>query len=263
MKSIEMMHAIGGIDAKYVQEAENYKKKQHRVIYKVLPAAACLVLLLGVGGYELLYQGTSKSGELAEETAISPEFLEREETMVDSASDGDDTSGLAAQENSGLIVNEVESFTAIAYDMQAPDRTVSCTVEQLQDYYGVCIVPESAIAGFGLTEQAPEMEYEVGYDKSGEVVCDNNTICWQSEDGTRVLKISARTTESGIITTFTENDLEKSQVAGTDVTVAHDAGNTAADYYLSIYETNGVTVTVETEGLSEADVQSVLNELLE
>ena len=27
MKSIEMMHAIGGIDAKYVQEAENYKKK--------------------------------------------------------------------------------------------------------------------------------------------------------------------------------------------------------------------------------------------
>lgn len=82
------------------------------------------MLLLGVGGYELLYQGTSKSGELAEETAISPEFLEREEAMVDSASDGDDTSGLAAQENSGLIVNEVDSFTAIAYDMQAPDRTV-------------------------------------------------------------------------------------------------------------------------------------------
>ena len=263
MKSIEMMHAIGGIDAKYVQEAENYKKKQHRVIYKVLPAAACLVLLLGVGGYELLYQGTSKSGELAEETAINPESMEREETMVDSASDGNDTSGLAAQESSSLIVNEVDSFTAIAYDMQAPDRTVSCTAEQLQDYYGVCIVPEGAIAGFGLTEQVPEMEYEVGYDKSGEVVSDNNTICWQSEDGTRVLKISARTTESGIITTFTENDLEKSQVAGMDVTVAHDAGNTAVDYYLSIYETNGVTVTVETEGLSEADVQSVLNELLE
>lgn len=78
-----------------------------------------------------------------------------------------------------------------------------------------------------------------------------------------MLKISARTTESGIITTFTENDLEKSQVAGTDVTVAHDAGSKAVDYYLSIYETNGVTVTVETEGLSEADVQNVLNELLE
>lgn len=47
------------------------------------------------------------------------------------------------------------------------------------------------------------------------------------------------------------------------MTVAHDAGSKAVDYYLSIYETNGVTVTVETEGLSEADVQNVLNELLE
>lgn len=263
MKAMEMMHAIGGIDAKYVQEAESYKKKRHKVIYKVLPAAACLVLLLGVGGYELLYQDTSESGELAEETAISPDSLEGEEAMVGSASDGDDASGLATQESSSLIVNEVDSFTAISYDMQAPDQTVSYTVEELQDYYGVRIVPEDTIAGFGLAEQAPEMEYEVGYDESGEVVSDNNTICWQSEDGTRVLKVSARTTESGIITTFTEDDLEKSQVAGTDVTVAHDAGNTAVDYYLSIYETNGVTVTLETEGLSETDVQNVLNELLE
>lgn len=64
MKVMEMMHAIGGIDAKYVQEAETYQKKHHKVIYKVLPAAACLVLLLGVGGYELLYQDTSESGEM-------------------------------------------------------------------------------------------------------------------------------------------------------------------------------------------------------
>ena len=263
MKAMEMMHAIGGIDAKYVQEAENYKKKRHKVIYKVLPAAACLVLLLGVGGYEFLYQDTSESGELAEETAISPDSLEGEEAIVGNSLDGDDAAGLTTQESSSLIVNEVDSFTAIAYDMQAPDRTVSYTVEGLQDYYGVRIVPEDAIAGFGLSEQAPEVEYEVGYDKSGEVVSDNNTICWQSEDGTRVLKVSARTTESGIITTFTEDDLQKSQVAGTDVTVAHDAGSKAVDYYLSIYEMNGVTVTVEMEGFSETDVQHVLNELLE
>lgn len=104
--------------------------------------------------------------------------------------------------------------------------------------------------------------YAVGYDDEGNVVDDNNELCWQNKDGTRSLAVAARTVPAGEVVLLEQKDLEYSQIAGCEVMLTHYRDAQGADCYLALYEKGGVTVTVSSRGMTQEEVVSVLFELL-
>ncbi|MBP0954691.1 MAG: hypothetical protein J6M90_03485 [Oscillospiraceae bacterium] len=65
MRTDELMEAIGGIDDRYIESAS--KKRKSRLIYILLPAAACICAAVGLSAY--LQNGAS---DIAADTATEP-----------------------------------------------------------------------------------------------------------------------------------------------------------------------------------------------
>ena len=82
---------------------------------------------------------------------------------------------------------------------------------------------------------------------------------YESEDGNRSLEIGVRTTESGIITEFEDDDLKTSVINNREVTIARLAAED--ECYLAIFTKEGVTFTIQTKNLTEEELLMVLREL--
>ena len=102
-------------------------------------------------------------------------------------------------------------------------------------------------------------ERSIYYNKDHQVVDDNNTFLYESEDGNRSLEIGVRTTESGIITEFEDDDLKTSEINNREVTIARLAAED--ECYLAIFTKEGVTFTIQTKNLTEEELLMVLREL--
>jgi len=84
-------------------------------------------------------------------------------------------------------------------------------------------------------EDQTSAERSIYYNKDHQVVDDNNTFLYESEDGNRSLEIGVRTTESGIITEFEDDDLKTSVINNRDVTIARLAAEDEC-YLASFYK---------------------------
>ena len=102
-------------------------------------------------------------------------------------------------------------------------------------------------------------ERSIYYNKDHQVVDDNNTFLYESEDGNRSLEIGVRTMESGIITEFEDDDLKTSVINNREVTIARLAAED--ECYLAIFTKEGVTFTIQTKNLTEEELLMVLREL--
>ena len=102
-------------------------------------------------------------------------------------------------------------------------------------------------------------ERSIYYNKDHQVVDDNNTFLYESEDGNRSLEIGVRTMESGIITEFEDDDLKTSEINNREVTIARLAAED--ECYLAIFTKEGVTFTIQTKNLTEEELLMVLREL--
>ena len=149
---------------------------------------------------------------------------------------------------------------SIAYDVAEPDQIVSYDAAGLEEYFGTKICPSSIPDGFILSDGV----YHVGYDKAGEAVDDNNSLIYSDESGERTLKIGVRTTESGIVTRFTDTHLATSLVHGITVTAGcYPIGQTGGYSYVAVFEKDGVIFTIESSGLTEQRFITVIGELTE
>ena len=107
---------------------------------------------------------------------------------------------------------------------------------------------------------------------------DNNSLIYSDESGERTLKIGVRTTESGIVTRFTDTHLATSLVHGITVTAGcYPIGQTGGDWfcafflkcwaggysYVAVFEKDGVIFTIESSGLTEQRFITVIGELTE
>lgn len=341
MNTDEMMDAIGKIDLKYVQEAEEYHAKKsggsaawYGRYKRLLPIAACLALVIvGSGVYGLLSagDGADKSGGAdgaAMESAADAGASDggAMENAAEEPAPGDagasDLYAYSSQNNAAgerIYVNEITEMAVACYDIAGPVRTEYYSAGELEEYYGTRIVPgklpgdfiaadgafaseetaglrgepdtgagtpvkenmadkaeeDGAPAGAAdMTADVVETDktsgaavesaagYAVGYDGEGNVVDDNNELCWQNKDGTRSLKIAARTVLAGEVVLLEQKDLEYSQIAGCEVMFTHYQDAQGADCYLALYEKGAVTVTVSSSGMTQEEVVSVLEELL-
>lgn len=161
-------------------------------------------------------------------------------------------------------MNEVEELQTAVACGAAPASVEYYTAEQLEDYYGIRILPGTLPGDYAL-EDAAEKKYAVGYGSDGSVIEDNCTLLFKDAHGGE-LRISARTIDMGEMTSFADTKLAASEIGGTEVTVGHyrigSSGSGESDAYLAIYEKDGVTVTVEGIAMKEADFKIVLESLL-
>lgn len=340
MKTDAIMDAIGKIDLKYVQEAEEYRaenrsacrrsaaRRSHGNYRKVLPIAACLALILGAGAYGLRYDRNAGAGAggVPEEGSADRTGAAVYDSAAESAvqkESGEDSGAEAFREEENVMetgtggaqiyVNEITEVARTCYDIAGPVRTEYYSADALEDYYGTKLMPQTlpedlrmsarlsetekssiyqedaaadageitdAAANAGMAADLAEntdvpaealpagaaeesvTEFAVGYDGEGNVVDDNNRLCWQNADGTRSLVIAAHTVPAGEVVSFSQKDLRYSSIAGHEVILTHFTDAQEADNYLASYVKNGVTVTVESCGMTQEELLDVLEELL-
>lgn len=287
MKIEKLIDAIGQIKPEYIKEAETWKpseKKAHKrkgilqfkSLKRLLPVAACVCLLAAGGVYGLLNDGgaaTEESTGALESMEEAAEDSAGEGGMADGAApqDAADEAGIGEAESAAgavqqdrIIINEVKEFSGAVYCGVEPSREEFYTSVELQEYYGVRILPEELPEGLVLSD-AEEQTYRVAYNEKDEVMDDNNKLIYQNAKGDRKLEISVRTTESGEITSFADADLEASVIGGKEVAIGHyREGSTEAqsDGYLATFEKAGVSFTVQSTGLSEEEILLVLRGLV-
>lgn len=285
MKREQWEDAVGKIDPAYVREAEQWKKLSRRAFLtkRVLPMAACIcVLLTGAAfGWNRLFDGGSTGDtcgvemaaenqadrpESAQDTAAEAEdekentktFIEDEaETAQDTAAGSVESlqGGKEGQEDA-IFINSVDQLKTICIDIGA-DHEKHFGAEKAQEYYGVKVLPEQIPEGLNVPEK---LAFTVAYSKSGEVVLDNNTFSWKSEDGSMQLDVNVRTVDSGTITGVEEDDLKASKINGTDVDILQYTGENVA-CYVAIFEKDGVDFTISSVNLTEEAFLPVLQEL--
>ena len=245
--------------------------------------AACIcVLLTGAAfGWNRLFDGGSTGDtcgvemaagnqadrpESAQDTTAEAEdekentkiFVENEaETAQDTAAGSvESLQGSKEGQEDDIFINSVDQLNTVCIDIGA-DHEEQFGAEQAQEYYGVKVLPEQIPEDLNVSE---EPSFTVAYSKSGEVVLDNNTFSWKSEDGSMQLDVNVRTVDSGMITEAYEDDLKASRINGTEVDILQYTREDVA-CYVALFEKEGVTFTVSSKNLTEEAFLTVLQEL--
>lgn len=296
MKKTDWIDVIGKIDPAYVKEAEQWskaaQKKKNLRHFTAMAACVCILLAGAVVSFDLWVQnkdtgaetesavaegineGTSAKNERNDTAIATAEEEQTEEVEVTSVEE-------SADANEQIMINEVSELTTVAIDV-GYGQEERMSAEELEQYYGVTVfpknLPESLMAYAeehdtdtayaentmqSLSGQKEEdqtsAERSIYYNKDHQVVDDNNTFLYESEDGNRSLEIGVRTMESGIITEFEDDDLKTSVINNRDVTIARLAAED--ECYLAIFTKEGVTFTIRTKNLTEEELLMVLREL--
>ena len=182
MKADDLIDAFGHIDPKYVSDAEveiKSKSRMKRMFYVIrekiplekeqpahitISAAMCMtavVLIIGAG----MFYGRIRNGYSgSKNNSVETVFNDYDGMYGSTAAGSADEAGVeTAEEDTGLIFNEIREMESIAYDMAEPDQVVSYDAAGLEEYFGTKICPTSIPDGLSLSDDV----YHVGYDKAG------------------------------------------------------------------------------------------------
>lgn len=296
MKKTDWIDVIGKIDPAYVKEAEQWskaaQKKRNLRHFTAMASCVCVLLAGAVVSFDLWVQNKDTGAET--ESAVAEGMNEgasakneRNDTAIATAEE-EQTEEVevtsvekSADANEQIMINEVSELTTIAIDV-GNGQEERMSAEELEQYYGVTVFPKNlpenlvAYAEEHDTDTAyvqssiqpldgekeknqTTAERSIYYNKDHQVVDDNNTFLYESEDGNRSLEIGVRTTESGIITEFEDDDLKTSVINNREVTIARLAAED--ECYLAIFTKEGVTFTIQTKNLTEEELLMVLREL--
>ncbi len=296
MKKTDWIDVIGKIDPAYVKEAEQWskavQKKRNLKHFTAMAACVCILLVGAVVSFDLWVQNKDTGAET--ESAVADGMNEgtsapneRNETAVATAEEEqtEEVESVSEEESAGtneqITINEVSELQMIAVDI-GYEQEERMSAEELEQYYGVTVfpkkLPENLVAGAeeydtdtayaentmqSLSGQKEENQTSdtrsIYYNKDHQVVDDNNTFLYESVDGNRSLEIGVRTTESGIITEFGDDDLKTSVINNREVTIARLADDDEG--YVAIFTKEGVTFTIQTKNLTEEELLMVLREL--
>ena len=296
MKKTDWIDVIGKIDPAYVKEAEQWskaaQKKRNLKHFTAMAACVCILLVGAVVSFDLWVQNKDTGAETESAAAdgmnegtSAPN--ERNETAVETAEEKqtEEVASVSVEEsadtNEQITINEVSELQMIAIDI-GYEQEERMSAEELEQYYGVTVfpknLPENLVAGAeehdtdtayaentmqSLSGQKEENQTwdtrSIYYNKDHQVVDDNNTFLYESVDGNRSLEIGVRTTESGIITEFEDDDLKTSVINNREVTIARLADDDEG--YVAIFTKEGVTFTIQTKNLTEEELLMVLREL--
>ena len=269
MKTDDLLDALGEADPRYIQEAEDVRylgaRKKH-----FMQMAACVALLLIGGSY-----GMWQQYENATHTDVAKtESAETADTYEAVASDGDMTSDAAAPDGTAESAEEYEaaaqSTAGDGNGIQEAAQPESAAVidwyfnEVEENYYGIKVIPDVIPDGYVQTDE--EKTYQIGYDADGNVIDDNCVIRYENSETAGWFTIRARSTDIGEMTSYVSGGLKPMTVSGVKVTAAHypagSSGGTFTDGYLATYKKNGVTVNVQSEGLSRDEFCALVENLL-
>jgi hypothetical protein len=271
-------------------------KKPLRLQWKIwLSAAACFgLLVIGVTYGSLRLQRADESSASSADAAAGSAS---NTVKFGSTGNGDDTSkdggSIAKEENDGnqdktadsgstaagqvaaedaeqeaaedtrnedeVCINEINQLNGMEICMAEPENVTEMSLAEAEAYYGLRLMPKVLPEGISYDDTSV---LSVSYTEDGSVMDDNNTLRFRDASGEERLTIQARTTESGNITEFADDNLKASVIAGTTLTIGHDMWQKDTDFYIAIYQKGEVTVTVQGTGITEDEMLAVLHSLL-
>lgn len=263
MKQDEWMKLIGKINPVYVREAEQWKKRKKKqvLIKQILPMAACVCILLAGAavGFEYLQEksldrenGNSSQVEEISESAVSAESA----AMIDEGEMAaeKEKESLSGACNEQIAINPITEMNAYCVDVDAEYVEME-SLEDFEAYCGVTVLLQEVPEDMTLDTQ----KAEIAYNKQNSIVADNNHIVYKNESGNRRITIAVRTTESGTIDEFTnEESMKVSKIKDTSILIGYTE---ESESYVAIFTKGNVTFGVRTEGLSEEEMLHVLRQL--
>ena len=263
MKQDEWMKLIGKINPIYVREAEQWKKRKKKqvLIKQILPMAACVCILLvgAAAGFEYLQEkslnlGNSNSSQV-EEISESAESVESaamiDEGEMEAEKEKESLSGAC---NEQIAINPITEMNAYCVDVDA-EYVETESLEDFEAYCGVTVLLQEVPEDMTLDTQ----KAEIAYNKQNSIVADNNRIIYKNESGNRKITIAVRTTESGTIDEFTnEENMKVSKIMDTSLVIGYTE---ESESYVAIFTKGNVTFCVRAEGLSEEELLHVLRQL--
>ncbi len=263
MKQDEWMKLIGKINPVYVREAEQWKKRKKKqiLIKQLLPMVACVCILLvgAAAGFEYLQEkslnlGNSNSSQV-EEISESAERVESaamiDEGEMEAEKEKESLSGAC---NEQIAINPITEMNAYCVDVDA-EYVETESLEDFEAYCGVTVLLQEVPEDMTLDTQ----KAEIAYNKQNSIVADNNHIVYKNASGNRKITIAVRTTESGTIDEFTnEESMKVSKIKDTSILIGYTE---ESESYVAIFTKGNVTFCVRTEGLSEEEMLHVLRQL--
>ena len=241
MKNYELLDAIGGIDAKYVENASLKRKPGSTFLWaKIVPVAACFVVLL-VGASSIW------TNHFNQQNVAPPDDLNRisetdhnEKPNDDIAASLDNTTLSATSEihinMSEIFLNEINDFIDADYARYNPetDEKVVWYKDNIISYYGTDLTPAYIPAGLFASPQNDTATVWVGQD--GKIVEDTIGLGFYSgfyEDGSPKLAenvsavqgFSITVSKIGIVNDciylLPENEVKISDIGGNAVTFGY------------------------------------------
>lgn len=247
MKLDDLVDAFGKINPKYVKEAEAGRKNRiKRLVHPAwLLAAACFTLVLS-SVIRLGYLRTGGDGQFAS-------------GVMESADEMDGS--VEAQQENRLNINEITELQSLNYDFAQPEYTRSMNVSELEEYFGIKISWGQLSKEFALMDDGQQI-YSVDYDEDHQVINDNNRLEFADKTGGRKVSLSVRTVEAGEIVNLKDPYLEDSEIYGTKAVIGHWVRESSGvEFYIAVFEKEGVYFTVQTEKLTEDEMILILEEL--
>ena len=241
MKNYELLDAIGGIDAKYVENASLKRKPGSTFLWaKIVPVAACFVVLL-VGASSIW------TNHFNQQNVTPPDDLNRisetdhnEKPNDDIAASPDNTTSSATSKirinMSEIFLNEINDFIDADYARYNPetDEKVVWHKDNIINYYGTDLTLAYIPAGLFASPQNDTATVWVGQD--GKIVEDTIGLGFYSgfyedgspkltEDVSAVQGFSITVSKIGIVNDciylLPENEVKTSDIGGNAVTFGY------------------------------------------
>ena len=294
MKNYELLDAVGGIDAKYVEDATRKRKPRHTFLWtKIVPVAACfVVLLVGASSIWTNYfnqQGVTPSDDL---NGIS-ETDHNEKPNDDIAASPDNTTSSATSEihinMSEIFINEINDFTDADYARYNPetDKKVAWYKDNIITYYGTDLTPAYIPTGLFASPQNDTTTVWVG--QEGKIAEDTIGLGFYSgfyEDGSPKLTenvsavqgFSITVSKIGIVNDciylLPENEVKISDIGETAVTFGYRSMSYGPydsethepsgyyDMYVAEFKVNDVEYQIVAKQMAADEVVKVVSSII-
>lgn len=184
-------------------------------------------------------------------------------TGPDQASGADRQESGSLEQETRVVINEVTELRSEIYCMPGPASSQHLLPEELAACYGVDVLPKELPEGYELTD-VPAEGYAIAYDEKGRLLDDHIRLFYENPDTGGRFTLSVRTTVSGEITGFADDELPVSLVGGNEVTIGHYREGTGAaqkDGFLALFEKEGVQFAVQGSEMDRNTFLAVLEAL--
>lgn len=238
--------AMGEVNDKYYEEAENYYCPYHRWI-KFTSLAACAAIVLAVS-FSTLWQ--QRPGQIVPQ----PDYNSPVITNPDDQSD--DTEQVVI-----LNINEITAPDAVISNIALwGDDYTAMSYEELLTYFDVSLPISQALPYLTLQSK----NYGIYQSEDRDIYYDGNAVVFRSSDGTQSINLvlSKVFKHTSDVFDLSEDELKFTDINGRELAIFHYENENGAECYYAEFLQDDVAFIISSENISAEDYAKCLQVLV-